>query len=211
MRPCLDRAHAADAWRSGGRSRSAASTPHSRGGSRSDRRGKSASDPMAADGADRDPAGMTTEGGPMRGTLVCAVTDGEESEDALALGAELSERLGLRLVLAHAVDGIDGDRPRRRERDDEGQPAGRRAPAGAAGRRARRRRARREARRRRRAGGAARADRRRGGRRRDRRRRPRPRLAEAARERAGRRARDGDAGAGADRAAADAPAAEAAP
>ena len=44
----------------------------------------------------------------MRGTLVCAVTEGEESADALALGAELSERLGLRLVLAHAVDGIDG-------------------------------------------------------------------------------------------------------
>jgi nucleotide-binding universal stress UspA family protein len=44
----------------------------------------------------------------MRGTLVCAVTDGEESADALALGAELSERLSLRLVLAHAVDGIDG-------------------------------------------------------------------------------------------------------
>jgi nucleotide-binding universal stress UspA family protein len=44
----------------------------------------------------------------MRGTLVCAVTDGEESADALALGAELSERLGLRLVLAQAVDGIDG-------------------------------------------------------------------------------------------------------
>jgi nucleotide-binding universal stress UspA family protein len=43
----------------------------------------------------------------MRGTLVCAVTEGEEGADALALGAELSERLGLRLVLAHAVDGID--------------------------------------------------------------------------------------------------------
>ena len=43
----------------------------------------------------------------MRGTLVCAVTDGDETDDALALGAELSERLGLRLVLAHAVDGID--------------------------------------------------------------------------------------------------------
>jgi nucleotide-binding universal stress UspA family protein len=40
--------------------------------------------------------------------LVCAVTDGEESINALALGAELSERLGLRLVLAHAVDGIEG-------------------------------------------------------------------------------------------------------
>jgi nucleotide-binding universal stress UspA family protein len=42
----------------------------------------------------------------MRGTLVCAVTEDEESSDALALGAELSERLGLRLVLAHAVDGM---------------------------------------------------------------------------------------------------------
>jgi hypothetical protein len=37
----------------------------------------------------------------MSGTLVCAVTEDEnESADALALGAELSERLGLRLVLA---------------------------------------------------------------------------------------------------------------
>ena len=42
----------------------------------------------------------------MRGTLLCAVTKGEESADALALSAELSERLGLRLVLAHVVNGI---------------------------------------------------------------------------------------------------------
>lgn len=42
----------------------------------------------------------------MRGTLICVVTDAELSEDAVALGAELSERLGLRLVLAHAVEGI---------------------------------------------------------------------------------------------------------
>jgi nucleotide-binding universal stress UspA family protein len=48
------------------------------------------------------------EGGWVPGTLVCAVTEGEESADALILGAELSERLGLRLVLAHAVDGISG-------------------------------------------------------------------------------------------------------
>jgi nucleotide-binding universal stress UspA family protein len=34
------------------------------------------------------------------------MTDGEESADTLELGAALSERLGLRLVLAHAVDGI---------------------------------------------------------------------------------------------------------
>lgn len=40
----------------------------------------------------------------MRGTLLCAITNGEESEDALALGAELSERLRLRLVLGHAFE-----------------------------------------------------------------------------------------------------------
>ena len=42
----------------------------------------------------------------MRGTVVCAVMDGDANEDALAMGVELSERLGLRLVLAHPVDGI---------------------------------------------------------------------------------------------------------
>ena len=44
----------------------------------------------------------------MRGTLLCAISDGEESADALDLGAQLSDRLGLRLVPAHAVAGIDG-------------------------------------------------------------------------------------------------------
>ena len=44
----------------------------------------------------------------MRGTLLCAVSDGEDSADALELGAQFSDRLGLRLVLAHAVDGING-------------------------------------------------------------------------------------------------------
>jgi nucleotide-binding universal stress UspA family protein len=42
----------------------------------------------------------------MRGTLVCAITEGDESSDALELGAELSTRLGLRLVIACAIDGI---------------------------------------------------------------------------------------------------------
>jgi nucleotide-binding universal stress UspA family protein len=42
----------------------------------------------------------------MQGTLICAVTDAEEVEDVVAVSAELSERLGLRLVLAHALDGI---------------------------------------------------------------------------------------------------------
>ena len=42
----------------------------------------------------------------MHGTLVCAVTDGTENDDAVAQAAALSERLGLRLVLAHVADGI---------------------------------------------------------------------------------------------------------
>jgi len=45
----------------------------------------------------------------MRGTLVCAVTDGDESGDALAVAAELSARLGFRLVLAHPVEGVAGN------------------------------------------------------------------------------------------------------
>ena len=44
----------------------------------------------------------------MQGTLVCALTEDEESADALALGAKISERLELRLVLAHAVNGLAG-------------------------------------------------------------------------------------------------------
>ena len=48
------------------------------------------------------------DGRKMNGTLLCAVSEGEESMDVLELGAELSDRLGLRLVLAHAVDGSDG-------------------------------------------------------------------------------------------------------
>jgi nucleotide-binding universal stress UspA family protein len=42
----------------------------------------------------------------MNGTVVCALTDGAENEDAVAQAAEVSERLGLRLVLAHVTDGI---------------------------------------------------------------------------------------------------------
>ena len=42
----------------------------------------------------------------MQGTLVCAVTDGAEAGDAVAQAATISERLGLRLVLAHVVEGI---------------------------------------------------------------------------------------------------------
>ena len=39
----------------------------------------------------------------MRGTVVCGVTDSEESRGALAVATELSERLGLRLVVAHVA------------------------------------------------------------------------------------------------------------
>jgi nucleotide-binding universal stress UspA family protein len=42
----------------------------------------------------------------MRGTIVCGVTEGDEGRRALAVAAELSERLHLRLVLVHVADGI---------------------------------------------------------------------------------------------------------
>jgi hypothetical protein len=42
----------------------------------------------------------------MRGTIVCAVTDTDEGRQALATAVEVSERLGLRLVLAHVAEGI---------------------------------------------------------------------------------------------------------
>lgn len=42
----------------------------------------------------------------MGGTILCAVTDTEEGRSAAQLAAALSERLELRLVLAHVVDGL---------------------------------------------------------------------------------------------------------
>jgi nucleotide-binding universal stress UspA family protein len=42
----------------------------------------------------------------VRGTLVCAVNDSDDGRRALELAVVLSERLGLRLVLAHISDGI---------------------------------------------------------------------------------------------------------
>ena len=42
----------------------------------------------------------------MRGTILCGVTETEEGRQALATAAELTERLGLRLVLAHVAEGI---------------------------------------------------------------------------------------------------------
>jgi nucleotide-binding universal stress UspA family protein len=42
----------------------------------------------------------------MRGTLVCAANENDDGRAALEMAVELSERLGLRLVLAYARDGI---------------------------------------------------------------------------------------------------------
>jgi nucleotide-binding universal stress UspA family protein len=42
----------------------------------------------------------------MAGTILCGVTGSPEGRDAAQLADALSARLGLRLVLAHVVDGI---------------------------------------------------------------------------------------------------------
>jgi nucleotide-binding universal stress UspA family protein len=42
----------------------------------------------------------------MRGTLVCGLTDGEDAVGTVGLAAELTERLGMRLVLAHVAEGF---------------------------------------------------------------------------------------------------------
>lgn len=42
----------------------------------------------------------------MHGTLVCAVTEDAANDDAVARAVAVSDRLGLRLVLANVVDGI---------------------------------------------------------------------------------------------------------
>jgi nucleotide-binding universal stress UspA family protein len=42
----------------------------------------------------------------MQGTVICAVTDGAENDNAVAQAVAVSERLGLRLILAHVVDGV---------------------------------------------------------------------------------------------------------
>jgi nucleotide-binding universal stress UspA family protein len=42
----------------------------------------------------------------MQGTVICGVTDTDEGRQALATAVELTERLRLRLVLAHVVEGL---------------------------------------------------------------------------------------------------------
>ena len=44
----------------------------------------------------------------MRGTILCWVNDTAHGRAALQAAAELSDRLKLRLVLAHVADGVDG-------------------------------------------------------------------------------------------------------
>jgi nucleotide-binding universal stress UspA family protein len=42
----------------------------------------------------------------MHGTLICGVNDTDDAHAALEMAVELSDRLGVRLVLAYASDGI---------------------------------------------------------------------------------------------------------
>lgn len=42
----------------------------------------------------------------MRGTMVCGIADSDEGRGAVELGIKLSQRLGMRLVLAHVVQGF---------------------------------------------------------------------------------------------------------
>ena len=44
----------------------------------------------------------------MRGTILCWVDDSAHGRAALKASADLSDRLKLRLVLAHVADGVDG-------------------------------------------------------------------------------------------------------
>jgi hypothetical protein len=48
----------------------------------------------------------TARGGRIRVTLVCGVNESDGGRSAVEMAVELSERLGLLLVLAHVSDGI---------------------------------------------------------------------------------------------------------
>jgi len=61
---------------------------------------------MAGSGCRGDSGVQPTEEDIVRGTIVCGVTDSAEGHSALELGAELSKRLGMRLVLAHVAEGL---------------------------------------------------------------------------------------------------------
>lgn len=61
---------------------------------------------MAGRGCHRDIGTQPTKEGIVRGTIVCGMTNSDEGHSALELGAELSQRLGMRLVLAHVAEGL---------------------------------------------------------------------------------------------------------
>ena len=54
----------------------------------------------------RDSGGTDNKEEAMRGTLVCGVTDGEDAVGTVGLAVELTQRLGMRLVLAHVAEGL---------------------------------------------------------------------------------------------------------
>jgi nucleotide-binding universal stress UspA family protein len=63
--------------------------------------------PMAGASTDRDPLCTDRDRkDSMRGTIVCGFSDSNDGRAALEAAAVLSERLRLRLVLAHVADGI---------------------------------------------------------------------------------------------------------
>src|ERR1051326_3657944 len=60
----------------------------------------------AVEGSQAVVVGSPRNGGEMAGTILCGVSDSREGRCAAEIADELSGRLGLRLVLAHVVDGI---------------------------------------------------------------------------------------------------------
>ena len=56
----------------------------------------------------------------MRGTILCWVSDSPHGRAALKAAADLSDRLKLRLVLAHVADGASADESVARTRQREG-------------------------------------------------------------------------------------------
>jgi nucleotide-binding universal stress UspA family protein len=61
---------------------------------------------MAIPRPHRDAGRTEPKEGVMRGTLICGVSDNDDGRSAVEMADELSDRLGLRLVLAYARDGI---------------------------------------------------------------------------------------------------------
>jgi nucleotide-binding universal stress UspA family protein len=85
-------------------------------------RPRSGAHPMPLRCAARDPASTPRVGRTMRGTILCWVDDSPHGRAALRAAVDLSDRLKLRLVLAHVASGGDDagddeDEPRTRRRE----------------------------------------------------------------------------------------------